>query len=398
MTRAGAPALLSVFLLAGGSASAQRVPFGGVAHTTEHFELIKRVGVAQRSVIHPDATYDENTRRLQESEALWGLEQLGAGLGGFFAELRSERSAYPLLRDVILDYDYLQPRDQSAKNGRMYIMYIGELRWPFPAPLLADLLRVRVVNPLPQPLSDLLTVALSRWGRDNIDRARDRTEAEERQRIAELIAELESPRIAEVQWKRDRTVNQLVASHLDGTGVSRLCAAVQSASDDVRAAALEVLGRGGWVDEPRFFADLLEDRDAAVRRGAFWGLMFMRADRGLEALRTYHGRVEVIAARLREARAAPTAEQIVAEIEAFDQAIGAEPLPKAVLDMLPGAGATPSILRAAQGAVPTPVGSGLPGIVPKAVLPDDTVTIGEEEQPPALEGEPAEPVVDVFPP
>jgi hypothetical protein len=126
--------------------------------------------------------------------------------------------------------------------------------------------------------------------------------------------------------------------------------------------------------------------------------MFMRADRGLEALRTYHGRVEVIAARLREARAAPTAEQIVAEIEAFDQAIGAEPLPKAVLDMLPGAGATPSILRAAQGAVPTPVGSGLPGIVPKAVLPDDTVTIGEEEQPPALEGEPAEPVVDVFPP
>lgn len=411
-------AFLFLLVLAGSRASAQRIPLDGVAHATRHFELVKRVAAAQRSVINPNAPYDERARARRRLEAQSGLEQLGASLGHFFIELRSEKSAYPMLRDVILDYDYVQPKDQSVENGRLYTMYIGELYWPFPAPLLADLLRVRVVHPLPQPLRDLLTVALRRWGRDNIDRARGESEAEELRRIAALISELESPKVAAVRWKRDSTVNQLVRSYLGPRSLARLRAAVRSESDSVRSAALEVLGRGGWIDEPEFFAELLEDRDIRIRRAAFWGLVFMRANRGISSLRSYIGRVDAIAARLREARAAPTAEQIATEVEGFDKAIGAEPLPKPVLDMLPTAAPAAPILGAAQDAVPDPVGPGMPEIVPMAVLPADDVaadgaaddadgvdgddaedaTEDDAQKSPASKGEPAESVTDDFPP
>jgi hypothetical protein len=382
-----------VALFVGGPAAAEQVPLGGVTFDTEHFELVKRVGVAQRSVIHSSALRDPRARELREGEAKSGLAQLAADLSVFFAELRADESAYPLLRNAILDYRYLRPKDQSAENGRMYIMHIGELYWPFPAPLLADLLRVRVHDRMPQPLKDLLTVALTRWGRDNIDRARGRTDAEERQRVADLIDDLESNEVVEVAWKRTRTVNQLVRHPLDPPSIARLRAAVSSESSSVRAAAVETLGRGGWVGDPEFFANLLEDPDDAVRRAAVWGLLFMRDSRGIPILRDYKGRIDAVAARVRQARAAPTPNQIAAEIERFDQAIGAEPLPQDVLDQLLGAGAGPSILRTARGAVPSPVGSGLPDIVPKAVLP-----VEGGEPPPQSEQAPAEPVIDSFPP
>ena len=59
----------------------------------------------------------------------------------------------------MLDYRYLRPPEQSPENGRMYIMYTGELSWRFPAPLLADMLRMRVVHRFPQPLKDVLSTA-----------------------------------------------------------------------------------------------------------------------------------------------------------------------------------------------------------------------------------------------
>src|SRR5437867_2270185 len=127
-------------------AASELLPADGLVYTSRSFELVKR-DMVPRSVIYPDAEPDESTVALRHDEAAQGLAHLAQQLEPFFATLRAEQSPYPLLRQVILDYQYVPPKDQSAEHGRMYIMYVGELSWPFPAPLLADLLRLRVAHP-----------------------------------------------------------------------------------------------------------------------------------------------------------------------------------------------------------------------------------------------------------
>lgn len=336
----GAAVLAAGLLICAAPVAAQEHPNDGLVHATVTFELVKRVHGAQRSALRPNAVESPDRIRRRKGEAQRGLEQLGHQLEPFLTSVRGARSPYPLLRDLILDYAHLRPIDQSDENGRMYIMYIGELYWPFPAPLLADLLRIRIRSPVSQATRDLLTVALRRWGRDTIEAA-TQEEALRRRRILGWLDSLESPGLLGMRWRRDQVINDLLRARLSPSDVARLRAAVASDDVTVQLGALRVLGTGGWVDDPTFYVPLLKHPAIDVQRAAFWALVFMRGDGALETLRTYAGRDEAVAARFRKERPVASALSQYNDVVAFDQRIGAPipPPPPAVVKALAEASA-----------------------------------------------------------
>lgn len=321
MRLAGALALVGGVMAVCGVARAQ-ISLDGVSHTGQQFELVKRVNASQRSVIDPKGAADVGDFRRRTAEAQKGLDHLGRKLGPFMASLRSARSPYPLLAAVILDYTRLRHRQQSDANGRMYIMFVGELYWPFPAPMLADLLRIRVASPLSQGVRDLLNVVLRRWGRDNIESAK-KSAAASRREIDGWLEDLEAPALFGVRWKRDRVVNELLSARLLPEDIERLRTTARKGDEAARINALRVLGTGGWVDDPEFFAVLLTDPSVAVQQAAFWGLVFMRGAENLPHLRSYAGLNETLAARLRQVLPVATELEVAIDVAVFRRAIGA---------------------------------------------------------------------------
>ncbi|MEE8409114.1 MAG: HEAT repeat domain-containing protein [Myxococcota bacterium] len=355
-----------------GAVQAQ-MPLDGVEYTGQQFELVKRVSASQRSVINPQGAADADSFRRRTGEAQKGIDHLGHELGPFMASLRQPTSPYPLLKDVILDYTHLRHREQSDANGRMYIMFIGELYWPFPAPLLADLVRIRVASPLSQGIRDLLGVALRRWGRDNIEPVKI-SEDSRRREIEGWLEDLEAPALFGVRWKRDQVVNELLRARLLPADVHRLRAAARDGDATVRVSTLRVLGTGGWVEDPEFFAVLLADESVAVQRAAFWSLVFMRGNGNLAHLRSYAGRDEALAARVRQVLPVATELEVAIDIAAFNRTIGApyempdvtklvavieEPLPAGVIDA-----STSEMPDAPDAPDPTPIGDQEPLPVP----------------------------------
>ena len=294
----------------------------GVSYTTNNFELIKKV-VAHRSVIYPEMQESAADVERREGEALAGLGGLGADLDEFVRSLRGPANPYPLLRGVLLDYRYLRPPEQSAENGRMYIMYVGELRWRFPAPLIADLLRMRVAHTFPQPVKDVLTTALVRWGRDNIEGPPQASPSTRREQTAAWLDDLSAADVVRVRWRHDRVIKDLTLARLDPDHVAALEELTRTGDVRVRVAALRVLGVGGHVRDPDFYARLLGDRAAEVRHAAFWGLVFMTGDRGLGAVQRFAGRADAIGARLKETRARVTVDLVNEQVRAFDAAVSA---------------------------------------------------------------------------
>lgn len=311
--------LVVLFVLIGGPASAN---MGGVSYTSKNFELIKRVG-AHRSVIYPDLEESAADVERREGEARTGLGGLGAELDEFIRTLRGAGNPYPLLTNVVLDYRYLRPPEQSPENGRMYIMYTGELRWRFPAPLIADMLRMRVAHAFPQPLKDVLSTALMRWGRDHIEGPSQKSLSMRREETAGWIEDLSAPDIARVSWRHDQVIKNLMLASLDPDHVAALEKLTRTGEVRVRVAALRVLGSGGHLRDPALFVSLLGDKADKVRHAAFWGLVFMTGDRGLVPVQSYAGRAQAIGARLKEVRGGVTVELVTEQVRTFDAAVSA---------------------------------------------------------------------------
>jgi hypothetical protein len=251
------------------------------------------------------------------------LAQLAGQLEGFLLQLRGPDSPYPLLDHAILEYQHLNPIEQTPERGRMYIMYVGELHWPFPAPLFADLLRIRVTHAFPQPLRDLLTTALFRWGRDHLDRAARDTPEQARLKAAVLLREIADAEVFKIRWRHDRVVNELLELALTPAEIAKLSQLAGSGEPVVRVAALRVLGNGGHLTDPGFYGGLLADPVPEARHAAFWALVQMREGRGLVLAQGYAGRAHAFAARLKEVRPSITNELVAAETLAFDQAVAA---------------------------------------------------------------------------
>jgi len=292
----------------------------GVSYKTKNIELIKRVG-AHRSVIYPDQEESTADVERREGEAFTGLGSLGAGLDAFVRTLRAPGNPYPLLTNVVLDYRYLRPPEQSPDNGRMYIMYTGELYWRFPAPLLADMLRMRVAHRFPQPLKDVLTTVLMRWGRDHIDGPSQASPSARREQHLSWIEDLSAPDMVRVRWRHDQVIKNLKLANLDPDHIVALEMLARAGDVRARVAALGILGAGGHIQDPAFFAGLLGDDSNEVQHAAFWGLVFMTGDRALPSIQKYEGRAQAIGARIKDVRASVTAELVAEQVQAFDAVV-----------------------------------------------------------------------------
>ncbi|MBI5508454.1 MAG: hypothetical protein HY903_06860 [Deltaproteobacteria bacterium] len=299
------------------SAAAQAPGFGGVTLKSNYFELVKRAGEFDRSVIHPDETPDEDDRAQQDSQAATGMEVIAGPLAAFFAEVMGPRSPYPLLKDSILSYAYLRPMDQCPDQGRMYIMYVGELYWPFPAPLFADMVRIRVVYHLSPPARDLLTVALGRFGKEHIETPPEDAKEMPRLKVQELLENLQDPELTLIRWRRDQTIRELNRRTLTPAEVGALREIARGEVTAARVAALQVLGRGGLVRDVAFYASLLTDPAPEVQQAAFWALLFMGDAAGLAKIRDHAGLAAIVGARLRETNPALNDEQLADEVTAF---------------------------------------------------------------------------------
>ncbi|MEE8409269.1 MAG: hypothetical protein V3T05_06675, partial [Myxococcota bacterium] len=149
------------------------------------------------------------------------------------------------------------------------------------------------------------------------------SEAARRREIVGWLEELEVPALFGVRRKRDQVVNALLRARLLPGDVHRLRAAARGGDAAVRVSALRVLGTGGWVDDPEFFAVLLTGESVAAQHAAFWGLVFMRGDGNLTPLRSYAGRNEALAARVRQVNPLATELEVAIDIAVFNRAIGA---------------------------------------------------------------------------
>jgi hypothetical protein len=294
----------------------------GVSYTTNNLELIKRLG-AQRSVIYPNQEEGPASTRQREGEALTGLGTLGADLDEFLHSLRSPANPYPLLRDVLLDYVFLRPPEQSPKSGRMYVMYVGELHWRFPAPLLADMLRLRVTHRFPQPVKDLLTTVLVRWGRDHIEGPSRPSPSLQREEIAGWLDDLDAPDVLRARWRRDQLIKKLMLADLHPDHITALQRLAERGDVRTRVAAVRILATGGHTKDPDYFAGLLRDPAIEVQHAAFWGLVYMPGSTALPFIQGYTGRAQAIGARLNELRAGVTAEVVREQVTEFDQAVAA---------------------------------------------------------------------------
>ncbi len=286
---------------------------GGVAYRGQWVELVKRVDPSPRSVIHGESPADEATAGWRYAEAQRALDELGQELDRYLATLRQAPSPYPLAAGIVLPYRYLTPRDYSPANGRLYVMYVGELDWPFPAPLVVDFLRMRVSEPLPQALHEVLTVVLRRWGRDHIEGPQD---AGRSARISAALAAL-----AKGGTGGARAGHELSRARLGPAQVLALKKLLTAGDPDIRAGAVNVLGGGGWLADPVDYVTLLADGDPEVRHAACWALLTLPGGAGLRQVRAFAGRREVLAARLREAHGEVTGARIDAELAALDLAL-----------------------------------------------------------------------------
>ena len=304
-------------------ASAQPSLVGGVTYTSTYFELVKKMGVASRaSVIHPDETITDDMRAAQDGEAVSGMQVLGQPLERLMEKLAAPDCPYPLLKGAILDYKYLRPMDESPQRGRMYIMYVGELYWPFPAPLLADMIRVRVAWDTSHVTRDLLTTILVRWGRDSVEQPPPDAKEMPRLKVQALIDDLKDPEIERSSWRMLETVRELLRHRLTPPEVATLEAVARDGTTPARVGALRILGVGGWVMDARFYAPMLKDAAPEAREAAFWALLQLGDKEALNAAREFSGRSSAIAARLKETHAVVTDEELGFEVATLDWLIG----------------------------------------------------------------------------
>jgi hypothetical protein len=291
----------------------------GVTYTSKYFELVKKMGVAARaSVIHPDEELTDDMRAAADGEALAAMQVLGQPLEAFMTRLAAADGPYPLLRGAILDYRYLRPMDESPEHGRMYIMYVGELYWPFPAPLLADMIRVRVTWDTPHTARDLLTAILVRWGRDNVEQPPADAKEMPHLKVQALLDDLKDPELAHTTWRMDQTVRELLRRKLTPPQVAALEAMAREASTPARLAALKILGVGGLVSDAKFYAGMLNDATPAVPQAAFWALLQLGDKAALKAVKDFPGRTSAIAARLNETHATVSGEELKFEVATLD--------------------------------------------------------------------------------
>jgi hypothetical protein len=273
-------------------------------------------------VIHPDEVLTDEMREAQDGEATSAMQVLSQPLEYFMAGLAGPDCPYPLLKGSILDYEYLRPMDESPARGRMYIMYVGELYWPFPAPLLADIVRVRVTWDTPHTVRDLLTALLIRWGRDHVEQPPPAANEMPRLKVAELLEELREPGVERSSWRLDQAVRGLLRRALTAPEVVALEEIAKTGSTEARVGALRILGVGGWVKDVKLYAAMLNDKVPEVQRAAFWALLQHGDKAALKAVRGYPGRKEALTERLKEIHAAVSDEELSFESATLDWLIG----------------------------------------------------------------------------
>jgi hypothetical protein len=304
--------------------SAQSSLIEGVSYRSTYFELVKKVGVAARaSVIHPDEVMTDGMRAAQDGEATSAMQVLSGPLDRFMATLVGPECPNELVRGAILDYEYLRPMDESPARGRMYVMYVGELYWPFPAPLLADILRLRVTWDTPHVVRDLLTSLLMRWGRDHIQQPPSDAGEMPRLKVAALLDELRDSDLEERSWKTDQAVQNLLRRTLTPPEIAAVEEIARAGGVRARVGALKILGVGGWVKDVKLYAAMLADKAPEVQRGAFWALLALGDKAALKAVKEYPGRKQAVAARLQETHATVSAPELEFETATLDWLIAA---------------------------------------------------------------------------
>ncbi len=293
------------------------MPAAGECFATPHVQLIKKAN-PERSALYPG-----RTATAQEEEARLGEAQRALALLAEPLERWLTDSSQGLLRQAWLE-PLLLPNgpetveiDAAVPPPQLYAMYIAELHWPFPAPLLADLLRLRLHWATPQALRDLLTVRLCRFGQDELilgppvkPTASDTTDA--------LFAELQNADSQRNQWLVERAARALTQRHLTANQIKQLVGLAQQGLPKARVQALKVLGKVGFAPGFALFAQALGSTELEERRAGFWGLWFGAQPEGLQKLASYPERQRFLRDRLKEVMSTTTEADELRELALFD--------------------------------------------------------------------------------
>lgn len=240
--------------------------YGGVEYIGKNIEITKNISDSQDLI-----------NREKESKPI--IDSLGKELDTYFTKLRSKDTPYRWVKELLLNY--------KKNKGEVIDIELSKFGENY-----SDTFATFRVKEEPWlPVEELLECILKRWLWDHNKENKSYREEQGKGIFNEFMkGEVISYLEDEPTPKFDSSyfIDDLLVAQYSSQYISKLKDVALGSDQERRSAALGVLGRGVFIEDPAFFGNFLEDKDENMRKEAMIALFLFPDDNGLNELKKHY--------------------------------------------------------------------------------------------------------------